>query len=261
MSLIRLLYVFFRIGLMNELQYRANFFMQLFKTLFNFGWSVAAVGVVYSHTDNLNGWAPAELVALLGIFFMMSGLLGVVVEPSMERLIEDVRQGTLDFTLTKPAESQILVSVGQVRVWRVMDVVAGMVVTGAALSYMGTTADVESLLKFAVALAAGSAIMYSFLLMLSTTSFWFVRIENILVIIHSMYDAARWPITIYPGWLRAALTFLVPVAFAVTVPSQALVGKLAGDLLFQTVGLAVALLIISRLLWKHGVRHYSGASA
>ena len=42
----------------------------------------------------------------------------------------------------------------------------------------------------------------------------------------SLYDAGRWPIGIYPDWLRAALTFLVPVAFAVTIPSEALLGRL-----------------------------------
>ena len=115
MRILRLFFVFFRIGLMNELQYRANFFIQLLKTAFNLTWSLAAVAVVFSHTSDLNGWQPAELVALLGVFVLMSGLIGVVIQPGMERLIEDVREGTLDFTLTKPEEAQILVSIGQVR--------------------------------------------------------------------------------------------------------------------------------------------------
>jgi ABC-2 type transport system permease protein len=116
-------------------------------------------------------------------------------------------------------------------------------------------------LSFALSLAAGSVILYSFWLMLSTVSFWFVRIENILMIFHSMYDAARWPVTIYPRWMQAVLTFVVPVAFAVTVPAGALVGRLSSEWLVGTVVLAAALLAASRWFWKTGVRHYSGASA
>ncbi|MDA0334432.1 MAG: ABC-2 family transporter protein, partial [bacterium] len=112
----------------------------------------------------------------------------------------------------------------------------------------------------AVALVAGSAILYGFWLMLSTVAFWFVRSENILMIFHSMYDAARWPVTIYPGWLQALLTFVVPVAFAVTIPAGALVGRLSPAWLVAT-GLAGVMLLASRLFWKIGVRHYSGASA
>ncbi len=261
MSLLRLLVVFFRIGLMNELQYRANLVMQLFKTGFNITWSLAAVGVVYSHTENLNGWEPAQLVVLLGVFTMMAGLIGVVIQPSMEQLIEDVTEGTLDYILTKPEEAQVLVSVNQVRVWRIIDVAAGLIIISVALHHLGASVGWRPMGEFALTLAAGGAIMYSFWIILATMSFWFVRVGNILMIFHSMYDAAHWPITIYPGWLKAALIFLVPVAFAVTVPSQALVGRLDAELLAGSIALAAALLVGSRVFWKAGLKRYSGASA
>lgn len=52
----------------------------------------------------------------------------MVIQPSMEKLIEDVTGGTLDFVLTKPEEAQVLVNVNQVRVWRIVDVAAGVVI-------------------------------------------------------------------------------------------------------------------------------------
>jgi ABC-2 type transport system permease protein len=63
-------------------------------------------------------------------------------------------------------------------------------------------------------------------MILDTSAFWLVRVENILMIFQSMYEAGRCPVSTYPGWLRFALIFLVPVAFAVTVPTQALTGRL-----------------------------------
>jgi ABC-2 type transport system permease protein len=97
--------------------------------------------------------------------------------------------------------------------------------------------------------------------MLTTCSFWFVRVENILVIFQSMYEAGRWPIGIYPGWLQISLTFLVPVAFATSVPAEALVGRLSPLTLVWVVLLAVVMLAVSRWFWRVGIRHYSGASA
>ena len=92
-------------------------------------------------------------------------------------------------------------------------------------------------------------------------AFWFVRVENILVIFQSMYEAGRWPVGIYPPWLRISLTFLVPVAFAITVPAEALTGRLTLDTLAGALALAVFLMVVSRRVWVVGVRHYSGASA
>jgi ABC-type uncharacterized transport system permease subunit len=50
------------------------------------------------------------------------------------------------------------------------------------------------------------------------------------------------------------------VAFAVTVPAEAVVGRLTSTALLGTVGLAL-LLIGARVFWRICVYHYSGASA
>jgi ABC-2 type transport system permease protein len=261
MRFLQLFLIYLRIGLLYELQYRANFWIQLGKSGLNLVVALAGVAVIYGHTEDLNGWEPAELVCLLGIFVLMTGVLGVVVRPSMEKLIEDVRDGNLDFTLTKPEEAQVLVSISQVRVWQMIDVFLGPAVSIAALTWLGRGVSLPQAAIFALTLVAGTAILYSFWLILATISFWFIRIENIFMIFHSLYDAARWPVTIYPGWLQAALTFLVPVTFAVTVPAEALVGRLRPEYLALTIGLALVLLVVSRLFWRVGVRHYAGASA
>jgi ABC-2 type transport system permease protein len=76
-----------------------------------------------------------------------------------------------------------------------------------------------------------------------------------------VYQAGRWPVGIYPDWLRTGLTFLVPVAFAVTVPAEALLARLLPQTLLLTLALTIVMLAASRAFWKLGVRNYSGASA
>ncbi|HLF90723.1 MAG TPA: ABC-2 family transporter protein [Anaerolineales bacterium] len=114
---------------------------------------------------------------------------------------------------------------------------------------------------FFIALLAGGVIVYSFWLMLATTAFWFIRVVNILRLFRDLYQAGRWPTGLYPTWMRAALTFLVPVAFAVTVPAEALTGRLTLPSLLGTGLLALILLVLSRRFWLAGLRQYTGASA
>lgn len=261
MGYLRLLWLYLRIGTLNELAYRANFFMQIAQAAISLGTALAGLAVVYAHTETLAGWRSDELLALLGVFFLVGGLISFVIQPSMARLMEDVRMGTLDFTLTKPEDSQLLVSARQVEIWKLIDVVLGAAVLGIALARIGARIGPAQALAFGATLLAGAAIVYSFWLILATSTFWFVRVDNILVIFESMYQAGRWPVGIYPPWLRAALTLLVPVAFAVTVPAEALVGRLEWPSLLGSLALAAALLAISRWFWRFGVRRYSGASA
>ena len=261
MNTLRLLWVFFRIGVMGELAYRVNFVIQLFQSILGLFTALGGLAVVFAYTDRLGDWRPDELVALVGVYFLVGGMIRLVIQPSMERLIESVREGTLDFTLVKPEDAQLLVSIQQVQIWKLIDVVVGFGVLAVALARLGETVDWGQAVAFGVALLSGGAIVYSFWLILATTSFWLVKVENILVIFQSMYEAGRWPVSLYPGWLRFALTFLVPVAFATTVPAEALAGRLTGQTLPGAVALAAAMLIASRLFWRVGIRTYSGASA
>lgn len=258
---LRLFWTFFRLGSINELQYRANFVIQLIQSLLGLLTGLAGLAVVFSHTSNLAGWRPSQLLAILGVYFLVGGAINLVIQPSMQRFMEDVRQGTLDFVLTKPQDAQMLISIRQVEIWKILDVAMGIGVLTIALVQLSAHVGFSQALGFAVSLLSGGAIVYSFWMILATCSFWIVKADNILVIFQSMYEAGRWPVGIYPTALRYALTFLVPIAFAVTVPAEALTGRLNWQATLGSIALATVLLAISRWFWTFGVRHYSGASA
>jgi hypothetical protein len=59
--------------------------------------------------------------------------------------------------------------------------------------------------------------------------------------------------------LRVLLTFLVPLAFAATVPAQAIAGLATGRTLLAAVAFTAALTTLTRWAWKQGLRHYSGS--
>ena len=261
MSFLRLFGVFIKIGTLHELEYRVNFYIQIIRSGIALTSGLAGLAVIYAHTETLGGWRRAELLALLGVYFLGAGIIGVMIQPAMQRFMEDVQQGTLDFTLTKPEDAQVLVSVRQVAAWRAVDLVLGATIIGIALVQLGQEVSLAATASFVVALVAGGAIVYAFFLILATTSFWFVKVDNVLVIFQALYSAGRWPVGIYPWWLRGMLTFLVPVAFATTVPAEALAGRLTLETLLGAIALAVVINVGARLLWQYGVRHYSGASA
>lgn len=261
MAYIRLVGLFFKLSILNELQYRVNFFVQIFQSILALIVALGGLLVVFDHTETLNGWTPSELLAVVGVYFLIGGVINTLIQPSMQKLMEDVRQGTLDFTLVKPVETQLIISIRQVQIWKLVDIFIGLVVLGIGLSQQGITVGLGEAVTFLVLLLLGSLTVYSFWLMLATCAFWFVRVDNILVIFQSMYEAGRWPVRIYPGWLQFVLTFLVPVAFAVTVPVEALTGRLTANTFLAAIALTAFMLTASRLFWKVGIRHYSGASA
>jgi len=261
MRSLRIFWVFAKLGFQNEAAYRANFWVQIFESLLNVGSALTAVAIIFARTDTLAGWRAPELVALLGVYFVMYGAIQIVISPSLTKFMEDVRSGSLDFTLVKPADAQLLVSLSEVRVWKLVDLALGLAILANGLTRIAAQVGAWQALGFGVALVAGAVTVYSFWMLLATCAFWFVRLENVLMIFWNMYQAGRWPVDVYPRWLRWTLTGLVPVALAVTVPAEALAGRLSLGNLALACAVAVALAFGSRWFWKFGLRRYSGASA
>jgi ABC-2 type transport system permease protein len=257
----KLAWLFFRMSLLNEMAYRANFVLQIFQSLLNLATALLLMQTIFSYTSVFSGWHQPELLALIGTYFLVGGCINLVLQPSMSHFMKDVRQGTLDYVLLKPGDSQALVSIQRMEVWKLVDIMLGIILIFVAGLWGHMHPGVWEYLGFVITLLSGGAIIYAFLFFLSTLVFWYVRIENILVIFQSIYETGRWPVTIYPGWLRMILTFVVPVAFAITIPVQALIGQLSWYLAAGSVTLALVLLIGTRLFWKIGVRHYTGASS
>ncbi|HTO52042.1 MAG TPA: ABC-2 family transporter protein [Myxococcota bacterium] len=261
MHALRIFWTFTKIGFQNEAAYRANFWVEIFESIVNISSAAGAIGVVFTQTQNLAGWSSSELLVLLGVYFTVYGAINVVISPSLSRFMEDVRQGNLDFTLTKPADAQLLVSISEVRVWKLVDLSLGLILLARGLAGIPGRVSLAGGAGFALALLAGSVTVYAFWMVLSTFAFWFIRLENILFLFWNMYLAGRWPVSIYPRWLRIGLTAVVPVAFAVTVPAEALAGRLTAWNLSLACIVAVVLAILSRAFWRQGLRRYSGASA
>lgn len=258
---VRIVRAFVRLGILNELEYRINFFVQVFQTILSLIVAIGGISIIYDHTQTLNGWVAAELLAVVGVYFLIGGFIYTLIQPSLTRFMEDIRMGTLDFTLLKPADAQLLVSIKQFQLWKVFDILLGLVLLVIAVWQMQGTVGLAQAAAFALAVVAGGTIAYCVWLILATFTFWFIRVDNIFVIFDSLYEAGRYPVSIYPWWLRFTLTFLIPVAFAVTVPAEALVGRLTAETLLLAWALALALLILSRRFWFVGIRNYTGASA
>ena len=261
MNYFRLLRVFFRVNVAGELAYRINFIINLFQSVLGLGMSLAGFAIIFSFTTTLGGWRPEEILALVGVYVMIGGIIRFAIQPGMEQLIQSVRDGTFDFTLTKPEDAQLLAGISRIGIWEIINICLGFSLLVTALVRIGGRIGGLQAVEFLAMLLTGSVIIYSFFLILTTLAFWWVRVENILVIFQSMYDAGRWPVSLYPGWLRYGLTFVVPVAFATTIPVEALTNRLNWVTLLTAFVLAIALFIASRMFWKLGLKHYSGTSA
>ena len=258
---LKLLSTLFKINLQQTLAYRADTIVNVLMNLLWLGWELLSLQIIFSNTASLSGWGLGEMIVLLGVWRLMNVILAGLIWPNTARFNASLRDGTFDYLLLLPANSQLLVSFSQIVIWRVWEVglAAGLVAVGLRLSSHLVTS--LSLISFLTLALSGLVVLYSVWMVLLTVTFWFVKFDNSFTFLHALMDTGRFPSTVYPPWLRLIVTFVIPIAVATTVPLQALRGDLAGWQIGAFLGMSGLSLLISSRLWRLGVRHYSSASS
>ena len=258
---LRLLTIFWKNTLVSELEYRLNFWSNIGLSLFWLIWAALSVRVYFLHAERIAGWNYDELLIVMGLFFAMNGYRQMVLEPNLSRISEYVRLGTLDYVLTKPINSQFLVSLRHIGVYNWGDPILGLGLVAYALWRLGHVPTVNQLLLFVVVSLAGMVLLYSFSLILQTTTFWLINVERMDALVQGLLETGRFPVNFYRGWIQAALTIIIPVAFMTTFPAEALLGRLEAWLAAAAIGLAAILFVLASALWYFALRYYTGASS
>jgi len=258
---LRLLAVQLRASTALALQYRLEFLGQGALALLWTSWSLVPLLVVFDRRQAVAGWTFEEALVVIGWFTLMKGLLEGAVNPSLASVVEHIRKGTLDFVLLKPADAQFLVSTARFMPWRVVDVLAGLAIFVVAFARMGRTPAPGALAAAALLLLCAALVMYSLWILVISAAFHVVKIDNLSYLFSSIFDAARWPVTVFQGFFRLVFTFVIPLALMTTYPALALLGKLGAATAVEALLGASAFAALSRLAWTRSIGRYTSASS
>ncbi len=259
MNVGRVLRALLRMNVVEELQYRANFVASLLGTVFWIAMALLTLALFFRHTAQLGGWDYWEVVVLLGVFNALTGVIEAVLRPGIGELADEVRSGKLDLVLTRPVDAQLYVSFRRLDLWRLADVAFGLMLAGYALVRVGRLPSLLDLLAFVVTMGSAVAVVYAIWVALMSLAFWFVAVENLSVLFDAVYEAARYPVSAYPGALRFVFVYLVPVAWTTTIPASALTGRLGVATALGAAGVGALALGLTRLLWRAALRRYTSA--
>jgi ABC-2 type transport system permease protein len=263
MRYLRLVRRFAGASAQSELAYRANFWISLLHSLLNLGTGVLGVVVLFSQVETVRGWNLSSTLALLGVYLTISALRGLFIGPSLNALAGmdgEVWTGQFDFTLLRPIDVQFLTSFRHWRPLALIDLALGLGVLGTATYQLRLSLAFPHVATFLVTLGTGVTTLYAILLTFSALVLWSPGFFFTWVF-DAVFQMARYPVGLYPGWLELILTWVVPVGVMTTVPAQALTGDLSVGMLAGSIALATALLVGASALFRFGLRRYASASS
>ena len=259
MRIARLLGLMVVVSLQRELSHRANLAFEGALAVVNAAAGVAALAIVFGHVSTLAGWHAGEALTLLGVYQIVSGLLQAFVEPNLAWFGGKIMRGELDDALLQPAPSLLVVSLGGCQPWALLPVALGAPMIAAGVARTGGLSAGGALAGLAL-LFAGAAITWASRVLLASLAFWAPSME-LDVFYGALWQLGRYPVGVYPpavGWL---LTYVIPVAFVAAIPAGALTRGASLLLVGQGVTVAVIAIGAATVVWRAGLRRYTGATS
>ena len=184
-----------------------------------------------------------------------------LVWPNTEKFNQSIRDGSMDYTILQPVSSMFLVTFSRMKVWRIWDFILATVLIVVGINMAGDVATPLSTINFILLTISGTVVNYSLWIVLIAFTFYFTKFDNNVTLLQALLDAGRYPVTVYPVWLKIIVTFLIPIAVATTVPLQALRQELGTSQVIMFIGIGIASFIVASQVWKFGLKRYSGASS
>jgi len=251
----RLFRVQLKASTLTLLQYRFDFFTEGLLEVLWAATALVPLFVVFRDRSQVAGWTLGEALLVVGWFTLLQGVLEGAINPALTSVVEHIRKGTLDFVLLKPADAQFLVSTARFAPWRATNVITALAIFAYSFHLLGRRPSADGIFLAALLLASSTLLLYSLWILTVSAAFYVVRVDNLTFLFGAIFDAARWPSSVFRGLLSVVFTFVIPLALMTTYPALALLGKLsagaagaalAGSLLFAGAARAVWLAAIGR---------------
>jgi ABC-2 type transport system permease protein len=249
------------LAVVREAEYRMNFVFGVVEGLAQLALAVFTFLLVYRYTDQVAGWAQAQVLVLVGIYRIVDGLISLQISPNLNEVPDTIRRGEMDFVLLRPVSSQFFVSLRKLSLPDLVNATIGLIIVVIAGYRAGITWNLLGIVEAVAFLTCGVLLLYALWFFLVTWAFWLINVGTMSYLFYTATEPARYPVTYFKGFVRALLTFAIPVAFATTFPAQALLGTV--DLRMLPIGITMAAIALlgTHVFWNFAVRHYSSASS
>lgn len=250
----------------SQLAYPRSFALDVFGQALAQAGELVVILAVFSQVDALGGFARDEVLLMYALSGIAFGLADMLVG-QLDELPTWIRTGTFDVLLTRPLSTflQLLTSDVQLRRLGRALVSAGVLVVVLVQGEVVVTPLVVALLV--VTPLTGAVIIGSVWVATCAVSFWIVEGRELAnAFTYGSTITTAYPITIFAPWLRTLFCFLVPGAFVAYYPTLAILGRpdplgLPAALPYLTPLVAVAVAGIAALVWRAGVRRYTGTGS
>jgi ABC-2 type transport system permease protein len=257
---IKMYWMAFNTSLQAKFEYRVDFILGVVTSCML---QLAALGmlwIILNQTKDLNGWSPEQLLLLFGVTAASLGASELFFN-HIWMLPYYVVMGELDRLMTYPVDSLYFLLITRPELHAFGNLLTGFTLAIIALLRLHAPWYDWALLPLFI--ICGSLIYTSALVIFGSLSFKFIGPTSMhFMIPHTLLQATRYPLSIYPGWLQYGLLVVLPYGAFNFLPASFLFGKEITPWVAIAAPLAALFFLWeARFAWRWGINKYESTGS
>ena len=248
-------------SLATEMEYKINIFIDILTAILGLIGSVFLLSIFFQNSNKIGGWGFEQALIIQGIYTILNGITNTWFSPNLTEIIKYIREGTLDFVLIKPIDSQFWISFKKISSFGFIEIILGFLVIIYCINLNDIQLDFSLTILLLVTLICSISILYSLWFLISTTTIWFVKTWNATEVLRSFLYVGRFPLDSFSFSLKIFFSTIVPVTFITTIPSEVILGISSFWKIILEILIAFIFLTASRKFWEFALRFYTSASS
>ena len=258
---IKIYSLFLYTSLASELEYKTNVIIDFITAIFSLIGSIFLLNIFFQNTDNIGGWKFEQALIIQGIYTILNGITNTWFNPNLTEIVKHIREGTLDFVLLKPIDSQFFISLKKISPSGFLEIILGIFLLFYCIGINQINVNLGFIFISLTTLFCSIVILYSLWFLISTTTIWFVKTWNATEVLRSFLYIGRFPLNSFSFSLRIFFSIFIPIAFITTIPSEAFLGLAQLWEILLELFVSVIFFIASRRFWLFALKYYTSASS
>lgn len=260
--MIRMHRIFIAQDLKKMMEYKIDFLTGAVSFLLSQAVNIAFLWIIFSQVPELKGWDYNEIVFIYGFSLLPKALDHLFCDNLWMVGYQIVAKGEFDKYLTRPLNPLFTIIVEKFQVDALGELVVGFVLIASTIGKVSIQWSVLNVVLFLLILPFATLIYTSIKTVTAAIAFWTKQSGQITHAFYMVNDFAKYPTTIYNGFIRTVVTYIIPFAFTAFYPASYF---LTGENPLFNIGLTILvsciLMIIAVLVWNKGVSAYESAGS
>lgn len=238
-------------------EFRKNFVLW---TVVSTAWTVFSLffyQILFGQSSTIAGWSHHDMYILIGTYMFIDSFTWILFWNPIRMYIEAIFNGTLEFYLIKPADSQFLISMHRISFTNLSRMVIGLYLL---FTNVGQISFAQGVL-FVVFVLCSLLTIYSIWFFSATWAIWVERLSNVKEVVPALRSVWSVPAEVYSGPIGAILTVAVPLALISSVPAKSLLNQFNFREIAIFVTMAIVTFSTARLFFFHSMKRYASAGS